>query len=289
MKIDGKAIADRILNTLADKVVVLKNRGIVPTLAVIQVGDNPSSTTYILQKKKAADRIGARIIHTKFPTDVTVDEINKTIERYNNDVSIHGLIVQHPLPDTLGKSIVLHSAILSKDVDGFLQKSPYPVPVAQAVLTILEEVFKGEKEKGNVNEVSFEVWLKNQPVAVLGRGETAGKPIFTSLENRGCATSLIHSQTPDPSEVTKKMTIVVSCVGKERVITKEMVTPKTILIGVGLWRDRGGKLRGDYNEGEIKDVVAYYTPTPGGVGPVNVSCLMQNVLLASSSSTYYRS
>lgn len=278
MKIDGRAIADHILDNLGYQVTRLKQHGIIPTLAVVQVGDNSSSTTYISQKKKAAQRIGAVVIHEKLPATVSPEDLIKKIQKYNSDPSIHGLIVQRPLPSTLSDTSMYRYIDTKKDVDGFLPNSPYPVPVAKAVLTILEEVFQSEKEKENANELSFDVWLKNQRIAVLGRGETAGKPIFTVLQNKGCATSLIHSQTPNPNEITKKMTIVVSCVGKERVITKEMLTPKTVLIGVGLWRDSKGKLRGDYNEDEIQNIALYYTPTPGGVGPINVSCLMRNVL-----------
>lgn len=246
MKIDGRAIADNILSHLH-----VEGR---PTLAVIQVGDNESSTTYIHQKKLAAEKIGARLIHRKFPLTVSTKQIHATIEQFNNDSSVHGIILQRPLPPHLYKMIQI--ILLTKDVDGFLPGSPYVPPVAAAVIKILDEI----KEKPG-------------PCVVIGRGETAGKPIADTLTKHGWTVTVVHSQTKNPKEIIKKAHTVISCVGKQKVITPDMVSNHTILIGVG---------PGDYNEDEMKDIVTYYTPTPGGVGPVNVACLMQNLIEAST-------
>ena len=245
MKIDGRAIADKILTSLP------KTR-VTPTLAVIQVGDGESSSTYIAQKKKAAERIGAKLIHTKFPLTVSTEKIKKTIEQYNNDSSVHGVILQRPLPPHLYKMIQI--ILSAKDVDGFLPNSPYTPPVAAAVMTILNEIH-----------------VPSGRCVVIGRGETAGKPIADTLRKKGWTVEAVHSQTENPAEVIKGAHVVISCVGKGKVVTRGMVHKDTILIGVG---------RGDYDEDEIKDIVAYYTPTPGGVGPVNVACLMQNLVKA---------
>ena len=246
MKIDGRAIANKILTNLP-------RTQHTPTLAVIQVGDDEASTTYIEQKKKAAGRIGARVIHTKFPLTVSTEEIKKTIEQYNNDSSVHGVILQRPLPPHLYKMIQI--ILSNKDVDGFLPNSPYTPPVAAAVLTILDQINRPKADE----------------CVVIGRGETAGKPIADTLRERGWAVTVVHSLTEHPAEIIKSAHIVISCVGKGKVITRDMVRSDTILIGVG---------PGDYDEDEIKDIVAYYTPTPGGVGPVNVACLMQNLVKA---------
>lgn len=265
MKIDGKAIADRILTELAQKV---KTLGKTPTLAVILVGDNPASLAYIKQKQKAAETIGANVILKQFSETSSKQQIDEAIHQYNNDRNVHGIIVQRPIPEYVGD---ITSVVSQKDVDGFLPTSPFTPPVALAVLEILKEAAKTD---------DFDSWLRNQCSVVFGRGETAGAPIARVLETRGCTIEIVHSQTPDPSVLTKKFNIIVSCVGRERVITAPMLTPQSILIGVGIWRDSEGKLRGDYNEEEIQDVVAYYTPTPGGVGPVNVASLMQNLVKA---------
>lgn len=279
MRIDGKVIAERMLTSLGVEVNKLKQRDINPTLAVILVGDNPASLSYIKQKQKAADSIGVNIVFSHQSSTISNQQLKDLIDQYNGDTSIHGLIVQRPLPYELAsETLSLSSIKATKDVDGFVPNSPFQVPVAAAVFTILKEIFGLEISK--TSEKTFEEWLNHQCAAVLGRGETAGKPIFEALANVGCATSVVHSKTTNPTEIVRKMSIVVSCVGKERVITADMVTPETILIGVGIWRDSEGKLQGDYEEEEIKDIVAYYTPTPGGVGPVNVACLMQNVVTA---------
>lgn len=330
MKIDGKAIAERILAELTREVVSLKERGVVPTLAVILVGDNPASLAYIRQKEKAAERIGAKLVLCMQSLELSQNQLHELIEKYNTDPSIHGLIVQRPLPKSFAaESIALCSTILlSKDVDGFLPNSPFTVPVAAAVVTLMEEVFYsvsparacpaalyGEPETikrktwipGQARDDNFIKWLRSKNIVVIGRGETAGKPIAdyisrlfatlhadvaiksngftTSLKerrnNQYCATiRIVHSQTPSPAEIIKQADIAVSCVGKQRVVTKDVIKPGVILIGVGIWRDSEGKLRGDYAEEDIGRIASFYTPTPGGVGPVNVACLMQNLVTA---------
>lgn len=243
MRIDGRAIADKILANLA-------GASGTPTLAVIQVGNDEASTTYINQKKKAADRIGARVIHKQFPQDVSAEELKNTIEQYNHDPRVHGLILQRPLSHVAPCQYI----DLKKDVDGFLPNSPYTPPVAAAVITILNNI--GQKPTHCV---------------VIGRGETAGSPIAHTLRKYGWTVTVVHSKTKNPAKIIKKARIVICCVGKGKVVTRNVVHKDTILIGVG---------RGDYDENEIKDLVAYYTPTPGGVGPVNVACLMQNLVKA---------
>ncbi|HLD25095.1 MAG TPA: bifunctional 5,10-methylenetetrahydrofolate dehydrogenase/5,10-methenyltetrahydrofolate cyclohydrolase [Patescibacteria group bacterium] len=260
MKIDGKAIAEDMLRSLALQVEELKNRGVTPTLAVVMIGDNPANLAYIKQKQKAAERIGARLI-LNHESRIMNHEIQQIIDSYNKDPKIHGVIVQRPVPEGIGE----YHVTSEKDVDGFESHSPFDVPVAMAVWKCIEST--GQKPKKFV---------------VIGRGETAGAPIARYLENKQCATSIIHSKTPGPQEIMKHADCIISCVGKERVVIPEAITPGVIVIGVGIWRDTEGKLRGDYNEEEIENIASYYTPTPGGVGPVNVACLMQNLVAAST-------
>lgn len=287
MRIDGKAIAEKILTDLKPQVLGLKNKGITPTLAVILVSDDPASLSYIKQKQNAAEEIGAKMILKELPATTTTDVMHSIIQQFNNNASVHGIIIQRPLPENspIDKA-VLNEVKPEKDVDGFVPTTKFSVPVAAAVLTILEEIFHNlQSTNDELKTMNFDHWIKTQCSAVLGRGETAGKPISETLGEHGCMTSVIHSQTPDPSSITKKMTIVVSCVGRERVVTREMLVPGTILISVGLWRDKEAKLHGDYEEDEIKDVASFYTPTPGGVGPVNVASLMKNLILAAQNLT----
>lgn len=271
MKIDGKAIAERTLDKLTLEVSLLKDRGIIPTLAVILVGDNPASLAYIKQKQKAAERIGANIVFRAESLELSKEQLELLIAKYNNDSTIQGLIVQRPLPKILGDvSDILLTVKADKDVDGFLPNSPYSVPVALAVLEML-------RSTGIQN-------LIKKRVVVIGRGETAGKPIAVLLAKLGYKVTVVHSQTSNPNEIMKSADIIVSCVGKERVITSDIMKPGAILISVGIWRDQAGKLRGDYDEEDIGRIASFYTPTPGGVGPVNVACLMQNLVLAAKNS-----
>ena len=277
MRIDGNAIAQQILADLSHSVSRLKKSGITPTLAVIQVGDDPNSTAYIHQKKKAAERIGAILKHEKLPADTSYQYVNTLIQTYNADPAIHGLIVQRPLPKKLSNiSQILNHVASQKDVDGFVPNSPFEPPVALAVLKILEEIH-ALTGSDPVNQ-GFDEWIRSKAIVVVGRGETAGKPIAQSLAKREYTPSIVHSQTPNPQTIIKRADILISCVGGDSVITKNMLKPGTILIGVGIHRTPQGQLAGDYHEQEIKDVASFYTPTPGGVGPVNVSCLMQNLV-----------
>lgn len=277
MLFDGKALADTILADLTGQVDALIARGITPTLAVILVGDDPASLAYIRQKQKAADRIGVNLIFDHQTASLTSGGLYNLIAKYNNDPSIHGLIIQRPIPKVVGKvDDVLAKVQMSKDVDGFLPGSPFDVPVALAVGEILKAVFSSAPKEA----ADYPTWLKKQHIAVIGRGETAGRPIADYLTKQQCAMSIIHSQTPDTAEKLRNADIIISCVGKEGVVIRDSIRPGAILISVGIWRDAAGKLRGDYDETDIEEIAGWYTPTPGGVGPVNVACLMKNVIKA---------
>jgi methylenetetrahydrofolate dehydrogenase (NADP+)/methenyltetrahydrofolate cyclohydrolase len=254
MKIDGRTIADGILTKLRDEVAGMAPK---PILAVILAGDDPASVAYIKQKQKAAETIGAKLLLSHDLSD---------IEKLNHDPSVHGLIIQRPLPKELGDvQQLLNTVKPGKDVDGFVPDSPFEVPVAMAVWEILKSIRYQVAEK---------------KVVIVGRGETAGAPIARYFAKQHFATSQIHSQTPNPEEIMKDADVIISCVGKSRVVTREAVKPGAILISVGIWRDSEGKLHGDYEEDEIADIASAYTPTPGGVGPVNVACLMRNLVHA---------
>ena len=260
MRIDGKALAEAILSGLTKQVVLLKQQNITPTLAVILVGDNPESLSYIRQKQKATEKIGGRFIFEKLPKTALPKELAARVAMYNRDTSVHGLIVQRPLP--AGLSAAVHP---KKDIDGFMPNSPFDVPVAMAVFTILNNIG---------------ITLNNKKIVIVGRGETAGKPIAAALAKRQCATSIITSKTSYPIEIMKGADIIISCVGKRGIVTGDALKSGVILISVGIWRESDGKLHGDYEEDDIKDIASFFTPTPGGVGPLNIASLMQNLVKA---------
>lgn len=291
MIIDGKQIAERILTDLTQIVVDLKNTGVTPTLAVILIGNDPASLAYIKQKQKAAEKIGATLIFEHHTGSLTGGGLYNLIAKYNSDPTVHGLIVQRPIPHEVGVvTDVLKKVKPEKDIDGFLADSPYDTPVAVAVGEILKFVHSNElivhpdmigvHRKTDTKSKEFLNWLKQKHIVIIGRGETAGEPIFRYFTKLDCTTSQIHSKTVNPTDIIQQGDILISCVGKEDVVKREDLKSSAILISVGIWRDTEGKLRGDYNESEIADQVYAYTPTPGGVGPVNVACLMQNLLKA---------
>lgn len=276
MRIDGKAFAEAILSDLTKKVTILKEQGVTPTLAVILVGNDPGSLSYVKQKQKAAEKIGARLVLSAQGLEFSKNELQKLIEKYNSDPSAHGLIVQRPLPAAMGDCAKILSQIKpQKDIDGFVPNSPFPVPVAAAVMKILE----------STHPTMFLSWLRTQKIVVVGRGETAGKPIFSMLTKEGLRATQIHSQTEDPDTIIRQADVVISCVGRAQVIKKKAVKPGAILISVGIWRGSDGKLHGDYEEDDVAGIASRYTPTPGGVGPVNVACLMLNLVRACQQNT----
>lgn len=251
-----------------------------PRMAVISVGDNPASQSYIKQKQKAAESIGATLDHINLKSDTPDDAVSGLISRLNMDRTVHGIIVQRPLPpgSPITKDTLMKVAP-DKDIDGFVPGSRFTVPVADAVLEILKRIFI--LETGSLSDdAKFLHWLKTQPIAVIGKGETAGRPILETLRKLHCTTSSIDSATRNPEAILRKSRIVISCVGRERIVRKHALSPGVIVISVGLTRNKEGKLVGDYDADEISQVASFYTPTPGGVGPVNVACLMRNLTMA---------
>ncbi len=279
MKIDCQDIADSICREVKRSAGGLNTK---PTLAVIQIGNDPSSTSFIRQKQKTAALVGARVLHHVLPTGVQAEKLKDVIDVYNHDRSVHGIIIQRPVPDKILASGMLDLVSREKDVDGFVYKSPYTVPVALAVGMILHYVHNLTQGSGLFSE-----WLSSMRVTVLGRGETAGKPIAGYVMRLGVKPDIIHSKTPENEKIKKvrNSNIVISCVGRDRVLTEKYATPGSVFISVGIWRGADSTYHGDYREDEIKDKVAYFTSTPGGVGPVNVACLMKNLVEAAKTQT----
>lgn len=264
MKIDGRAIASEILGKLKSQVEELEQKEIIPTLAIILIGDDESSKSYVKQKQLKADEVGIKIKLFHFES-TSQDALLELIEKLNNDPKIHGIIVQRPLPEDFDRNKIANAVNPSKDVDGFNPNSPYDAPVAQAVFEILKNI-------GFTN-------LKNKQITVIGKGETAGGPIIKMLSKLKTPPIVIDRQTKDPKDLIESADIVICAVGKENTVKPEFLNSNQTLIGVGL-SSRDGKLKGDYDESKIENRVKYFTPTPGGVGPVNVACLMQNLVKA---------
>lgn len=274
IRIDGKKFAEKILFRLKDRVEADKLH---PHLEVILIGDTPASLSYIRQKQKAAETIGATLHITQFPVNVTKKELNTAITQYNKDSSISGLILQLPIPKEadIPTDVIQHIAS-DKDVDGFVAHSTFQVPVARAVFAILEHIYY---QSYATTELDVIAWLRGLDIVVVGKGKTAGIPIKNFLESMSLPVVVIDRSTPKPHEILKKAHIIISCTGVPNLITSSHLRSGVILLSVGL-SNVHGKLAGDYDEHDIQEKAAFYTPTPGGVGPVNVACLMENLVTA---------
>jgi methylenetetrahydrofolate dehydrogenase (NADP+)/methenyltetrahydrofolate cyclohydrolase len=270
MKIDGKQIAAEVFEDLARRVEKLKEKNVTPNLHIILLSNDISSESYVKQKLIKGELIGVKISVEKGDQNITTDELIKKIEQLNQDKNVHGIIVQRPMPVTLDEEKIKAAIIPSKDVDGFNPNSNFKVPVSLAVIKILQKI----------HPENFEEWLKDQKISVLGKGITAGGPIIKTLQELRVNPMVITSKTENKNQILKESDIVISAVGKENIITSSELKKDCILIGVGMYKGEDNKFHGDFNEEEISSTVSYFSPTPGGVGPVNVSMLLSNLVNA---------
>lgn len=275
MKINGKLLADQMQISLLQRAQDLKNHSITPKIAIITLGDEESWSTYVGAKLRLAEKLGinAELINLKDSDEKT---LLATIEELNNDKSCNGLIVQRPFPQKYDREKIIYAIKKEKDIDGFRSDSPFAVPVWLAVEEIITHIEK------LLDATEIHNSPIRQAISVIGKGETAGKPIINGLKKIGLFPKIIDSSTKDRKEILKKSKIIISAVGKENVVDPEFITQGVILIGVGIHRNADGKLAGDYDEAKIEHVASFYTPTPGGIGPLNLAYLFQNLLSAAS-------
>jgi methylenetetrahydrofolate dehydrogenase (NADP+)/methenyltetrahydrofolate cyclohydrolase len=274
MEINGKEIALDLYAGLKENVINLKDKGIIPTLYVLLVGENPSSVAYVNQKRKWAEFIGAKVIIEKFSV-ATEAFLEERINELNADTSVHAILIQIPLPPHLNAQKLTELVTTQKDIDGFHPDSPFTPPLAAAVVTVLTEIMKREGEEDNIF-----TWLQSKKIVLIGKGKAGGKPVHNLFERKNISHMIIDSKTEKKEALMKDADIIISAVGKKRVVTSEMIKPGVILIGVGMNLDENIKLFGDYDISDIRAKANYFTPTPGGVGPVNVACLLKNLIEA---------
>lgn len=276
MVIDGKAIALQVLDELKRRVGELEKNNLHPHLAVILVGDDASSEAYVRQKELKAKQIGAELTLFRYSSEITEEELLKKIEDLNNDPSIHGIIIQRPLPVHIDGEKITLATSPQKDIDGFHPKSPFTPPIALAVEEILKKTYKYQK----VN-ITFLEWLSRQDIIILGKGQTAGRPIISYFQKQHLHPIIIDSKTENKETLLQQADIIISAIGQPHSIPPSWIKKGAILIGVGMNKGEDGKMYPDYDETLIKDSVSFYTPVPGGVGPVNVAMLLSNLLIAS--------
>ncbi len=278
MKLDGKAISQDLLEKLKQRVEILKKKKIIPTMAIILMGDNEASKIYVRQKVAKAEEIGAKVKVFPVTNETTIKDLEKLVKKLDKNPKIHGVIIQRPAAPGIDADSLTELISGAKEIDGFGKHSKYPVPVAEASFLLIKNAFEQTKTKG-----TFSAWLKTKKIAVIGKGETAGKPIIDLLKKHKLQPQIIDSKTENKEKLLKEADIIITAVGKTILSTKQF-KKGAILIGVGIYTDDTGKLRGDYNNSDVENVASFYSPTPGGVGPVNVACLMENLVKAAENS-----
>ena len=273
--IDGNALSRQLRAEVATRTSTLKSRGITPGLAVILVGDNPASQVYVRNKVKACEDVGFHSALEKYEATLTEAELLSRVEALNNDPSIHGILVQLPLPKHIDDHKVIEAISPLKDVDGF--------HVASAGALMVGEVgFKACTPYGCMKMLES-IGLKDlrgKHAVVIGRSNIVGKPMAMMLLAQNATVTITHSGTADLAAMTRQADIVVAAVGKRNVLTADMVKPGAVVIDVGMNRNDEGKLCGDVDFDGVKQVAGYITPVPGGVGPMTITMLLVNTLEA---------
>ena len=273
--IDGNALSRQLRTAVAQRTAALKARGITPGLAVVLVGDNPASQVYVRNKVKACEDVGFHSVLEKYDASLSEAELLARVEALNNDPSIHGILVQLPLPKHIDDHKVIEAISPLKDVDGF--------HVASAGALMVGEVgFKACTPYGCMKMLESIGMkdLRGKHAVVIGRSNIVGKPMAMMLLAANATVTITHSGTADLGAMTRQADIVVAAVGKRNVLTADMLKPGAVVIDVGMNRNDEGKLCGDVDFDGCKTVASYITPVPGGVGPMTITMLLVNTLEA---------
>ena len=272
--IDGKQIAKEIRAELKKEVDQLKQKGLNPGLAVILVGNNPASETYVRGKIRASEEIGIHSQLIRMNDTIQEEDLLNKVKELNNDPKVHGILVQLPLPDHIDPDKVIATISPSKDVDGFS-------PVNMGKMVIGQQGLLPCTPAGIMQ--LFErtgISLEGKHAVVVGRSNIVGKPMSMLLQQANATVTLCHSKTADLAYHTRQADVLVVAVGKGELITKEYVKPGAVVIDVGMNRNEAGKLVGDVNFEEVAPLSSAITPVPGGVGPMTVAMLMKNTVSA---------
>lgn len=253
---------------------VLKSKGYTPKLSVILVGNDGASQSYVRSKKKAAEKIGmiSEIVHLS--EDTSEEDVLSELERLNNDDSVSGILVQVPLPKQVSEQKVLEAINPEKDVDGF-----HPSNIGK--LYIDEQTFVPCTPLGIMEILKHaDIDIEGKNAVVIGRSHIVGQPVSKLLLQQNATVTILHSRSKDMASFIKEADIVVSAVGKPELVTKDMVKEGAVIIDVGNTPDENGKLKGDVAFDEVKEVASAITPVPGGVGPLTITMVLNNTLLA---------
>lgn len=274
VRIDGKAVAEKIKAQVAEEVAALKAQGICPGMAVVLVGDDPASKIYVNNKKKACAQTGIYSEEHVLPAETTQEELLALIAKLNADEKIHGILVQSPLPKHLDEKLVVEHIDPNKDVDAFHAYNVGKIMIGD--FAFLPCTPAGVIEL--IRSTGVEISSKN--CVVVGRSNIVGKPMAMLLLHNNGTVTICHSKTKNLAEICRTADILVAAVGKAKFITADMVKPGAVVIDVGMDRDENGKLCGDVDYDAVEPVASYITPVPGGVGPMTIAMLMKNAVSA---------
>ena len=273
-KIDGNALSQKLRAEVTLRTTALKAKGITPGLAVILVGENPASQVYVRNKVKACEDSGLHSILEKHPASLTEAALLNRIKALNQDTSIHGILVQLPLPEHIDAQKVIEAISPAKDVDGF------HIASAGALMTGMPGFWPCTPYGCMKMLESIGYELKGKHAVVIGRSNIVGKPMALMLLQKNATVTICHSATPDLKAITLQADVIVAAVGKRNILTADMVKPGAVVLDVGMNRNEDGKLCGDIDFAGVEQVAGYITPVPGGVGPMTITMLLINTLEA---------
>jgi len=270
--INGKEIGQEIRKSVEHRVTHLKEQGITPGLAVILVGENPASQTYVRNKQKSCEAIGIFSELIKLPAEVTENELLEQIRSLNSREDIHGILVQLPLPKHINEDEVIATISPEKDVDGFS-------PVSVGKMMLGQETFLPCTPFGVMKLLEYTgIEVAGKHAVVVGRSHIVGKPMGQLLLQKDATVTYTHSKTKDLPSITKQADILIAAVGRPNFITKEHIKEGAVVIDVGINRDENNKLIGDVNYSDVDGTASYITPVPGGVGPMTITMLLFNTV-----------
>ena len=272
--LDGKMVSQNIKDDVKKEVEELKQEGIFPKLAVIMVGSDPSSKIYVRNKSIACKELGIEYEEYLLDENITMDELLELINKLNNDDSVNGILLQSPIPKGLDINEAFKTIDPKKDVDGFN-------PCNVGKLCLGQEALISCTPYGIIKLLEeYGIDIEGKDAVVVGRSNIVGKPMMQCLLNKNATVTICHSKTIKLERVTKKAEILVVAIGKPKFITKDMVKEGAIVIDVGINREKDGKLCGDVDFEEVSKIASYITPVPGGVGPMTIAMLMNNIVKA---------
>jgi methylenetetrahydrofolate dehydrogenase (NADP+) / methenyltetrahydrofolate cyclohydrolase len=268
--IDGKKISSEIKDELKAKVSMLTRKGTRITLAVVQVGNDPASSVYVGNKKKACEYIGIESQAYELPEETTEEELVSLVEKLNNEESVNGILVQLPLPAHMNEDIIINTISPAKDVDGFH-------PQSVGALSIGQKGFVSCTPAGVIQLLKrSNISMEGKECVIIGRSNIVGKPMALLMLRENATVTICHSRTKNLKEVAKRADILIVAIGKPYFVTKDYVKEGAIVIDVGIHRNENGKLCGDVDYDDVLGIVSAITPVPGGVGPMTIAMLMSN-------------